>query len=133
MHNKYFCSNYPNYILCHIENSITSILCFKLNEIVQDIAAVVVVMLNKIGYFIISFFLIEAQLLYNAMLVSGVEHSDSVILGWPKSSFGFFGNILRKHLTYIYILFQILFCYRLLQNIEYSSLCYTKTKLALMK
>lgn len=56
MHNKYFCSNYPNYILCHLENSITSILCFKSNEIVQNIAAVVVVILNKIGGFLISFF-----------------------------------------------------------------------------
>ena len=27
--------------------------------------------------------------------------------------------------VYTYILFQILFTYRLLQNIEYSSLCYT--------
>ena len=27
--------------------------------------------------------------------------------------------------TYISVLFQILFCYRLLQNTEYSSLCYT--------
>ena len=39
------------------------------------------------------------------MLVSGVQYSDSVI--------------------YIYILFQILFLYRLLQDIEYCSLCYT--------
>ena len=41
------------------------------------------------------------------MLVPGAQQSDSVI-----------------H-TYISILFQILFPYRLLQNIEYSSLCYT--------
>ena len=42
------------------------------------------------------------------MLVSGIQQSDSVI-----------------H-TYIYIyIFQILFPYRLLQNIKYSSMCYT--------
>ena len=39
--------------------------------------------------------------------VSGVQRSDSVI-----------------H-TYIYIILQILFFYRLLQDTEYSSLCYT--------
>ena len=43
------------------------------------------------------------------MLVSGVQQTDSVIYIY----------------IYIYILFQILFSYRLLQNIEYSSLCYT--------
>ena len=46
----------------------------------------------------------------NVVLVSGVQQSDSDIY------------------IYIYIykraLFQILFPYRLLQNIEYSSLCY---------
>ena len=41
------------------------------------------------------------------VLVSSVQQSDSVL---P---------------TYIFILFQILFHYRLLQDIEYSSLCYT--------
>ena len=39
------------------------------------------------------------------MLVSGFQQSDSII--------------------HIYILFQIHFHYRLLQDIEYSSLCYT--------
>ena len=42
---------------------------------------------------------IEIQLIYNLVLVSGVQQSDS----------------------YIYILFQILFHYKLLQDIEYSS------------
>ena len=51
------------------------------------------------------FFLIEVSLIYNVMLVSGVQQTDSVL--------------------YIYIFFQILFHYRLLQDIEYSSLCYT--------
>ena len=47
----------------------------------------------------------EVQLIYNVVLVSGVQQSDSDI--------------------HMYILFQILFHYRLLQGIEYSSLCYT--------
>ena len=47
------------------------------------------------------------MLIYNVVFVSGVQHSDSVI-----------------HI-HIYILFQILFPYRLSQNIEYSSLRYT--------
>ena len=47
-------------------------------------------------------FLIEVEAIYN---VSSVQQSDSV--------------------TNIYTLFQILFDYRLLQDIEYSSLCYT--------
>jgi len=42
------------------------------------------------------------------MLVSDVQHRDSVYI-----------------YIYIYIHFQILFLYKLLQNIEYSSLCYT--------
>ena len=48
---------------------------------------------------------IEVWLIYSVLLVSGIQHSNSVI-----------------HLC---ILFQILFPYRLLQNTEYSSLCYT--------
>ena len=47
-------------------------------------------------------------MIYNVVLVSGVQQSDSVIYK-------------RIH---VYILFQILFPYRL-KNIEYSSLCYT--------
>ena len=50
------------------------------------------------------YFFIEVELIYNVVLVSSVQQSDSVI--------------------HIYILFQILFHYRLLQDIEYSSLCY---------
>ena len=45
------------------------------------------------------------------MLVSGVQQSDSVIHTFIH--------------TYISVLCQILFHYRLLQDIEYSSLCYT--------
>ena len=58
-------------------------------------------------YFLLKKFFIEVYLIYNVVLVSGVQQSDSVI-----------------H-TYIYILFPILFHYGLLQDIEYSSLCYT--------
>ena len=46
-------------------------------------------------------------MIYNVVLVSGVQQSDSVI-----------------H-THISILFQILFPYRLLQSTGESSLCYT--------
>ena len=48
-------------------------------------------------------YLIDTWLLYNVVLISGVQQSD----------------------IYIYILFHRLFHYRLLQDIEYSSLCYT--------
>ena len=48
------------------------------------------------------------MLFRSVVLVSGVHFCDSVV-----------------HMCInIYILFQILFPYRLLQNIEYSSLCY---------
>ena len=46
------------------------------------------------------FFKTEVQLIYNVVLVSGVQQSDSVV--------------------------YILFHYRLSQDIEYSSLCYKK-------
>ena len=52
-------------------------------------------------------FYIGVQLINNAVLVSGVQQSDSVI-----------------HI-HVSILFQILFPFRLLQNIEQSSLCCT--------
>ena len=50
-------------------------------------------------------FYIGVQLIYNVVLVSGIQQSDLVI-----------------HTS---ILFQILFQYRLLKSTEYSSLCYT--------
>ena len=53
-----------------------------------------------------TFFLIEVWLIYS-VLVSGVQQSDSVV---P---------------IHVYILFHILFYYGLLQDFEYSSLCYT--------
>ena len=56
-------------------------------------------------YFLIYF--IEVWLIYSVLLLSVVKHSDSVI-----------------HI-YISILFHIPFCYGLLHDTEYSSLCYT--------
>ena len=50
--------------------------------------------------------------MYNIMLVSAVWQSDSVLLSFTQ------------FYIYIYILFRILFPCKLLQNIEYSSLCY---------
>ena len=50
---------------------------------------------------------IGAELINNVVLVSGVQQSNSVI---------------HIHMP---ILFQILFLFMLLQNIEQSSLCYT--------
>ena len=54
------------------------------------------------------FFLIDVQLIYNVVLVSAVQQSNSVI----------------RIYVYIYILFYILFHYGLSQDIEYSFLCY---------
>ena len=55
------------------------------------------------------FLLIAVELIYNVVLVSSIQQSDSVI-----------------HMSiYLYILFQIIFCYRLLQDTEFSSVCYT--------
>ena len=48
-------------------------------------------------------FLIEVWLIYNIVLVSGVQHSD---------------------LKVVFFFLQIIFCYRLLQDIEHNSLCY---------
>ena len=57
------------------------------------------------------FFLIEVWFVYNVVLVSNVQQNDSFIY---KMSI----------CTYTYS-FQIPFPYRLLQNIECNSLCYT--------
>ena len=53
------------------------------------------------------FVFIEILLIYNTVLVSGIQCK------------------LIQLYTCVYTLFQILFHYRLLQNIEYSSMCYT--------
>ena len=58
-------------------------------------------------FFLNFLFYIGVELMNNVVLVSGVQHSDSVI-----------------HI-HVSILFQILFPFRLLRNIEQSSLCYT--------
>ena len=63
--------------------------------------------LKKIYIFFKCLFLvyfIEAWLIYSVVLISAVQHSDSVI--------------------HICILFHILFHYGLSQDIEYSSLCH---------
>ena len=51
-----------------------------------------------------SFFVVEVQFIYNIVLVSDVQKSDSEVYIYP---------------------FPILFHYCLLQNIDYGSLCYT--------
>ena len=56
--------------------------------------------------FIKFLFYIRVYLINNVVLVSGVQQTDSVI-----------------HI-HVSILFQIIFLFRLLQNIEQSSLCY---------
>ena len=60
---------------------------------------------------VVNFYCMEVQLIYNVVL--GIQQSDSII---------------HVHICvciYLYILFQILFPYRLLKDSEYSSLCYT--------
>ena len=52
------------------------------------------------------FFFIRVEFIYNVLLVSDVQHTDSVI-----------------HI-HTFIIFQVLFPYRFLQNTEQSSLCY---------
>ena len=59
---------------------------------------------------VVNFYFMEVQLIYNVVL--GIQQSDSII---------------HVHICvciYLYILFQILFPYRLLKDSEYSSLCY---------
>ena len=59
---------------------------------------------------ILNFYVI-LLLIYNVILVSGVQQSDSVI---------------HTHISILFqMLFPTLFPYRLLQNTEQSSLCYT--------
>ena len=45
--------------------------------------------------------------------------------------FQVYSKVIQLHI-HIYLFFQSLFLYRLLQNIEYSSLCYTVTALLVM-
>ena len=62
---------------------------------------------NITFFFLLVFVFIEILLIYNIVLVSGIQCK------------------LIQLYTCIYTLFQILFHYRLSQNVEYSSLCYT--------
>ena len=57
------------------------------------------------------------------VLVSGVQPSDSVLCVYIYIYIYIYVCVYIY--IYIYIPFQILFPYRLLQNIEHSSLCYT--------
>ena len=59
------------------------------------------------------YFFIEVQLTYNVVLVSGVEQSNSVYV-----------CVCVCVCIHTYILFYIIFHYGLLQETEYSSLCY---------
>ena len=80
----------------------------------EEIFVIIIGLLRKFFIiFIFKFNFIEVYLIYNVVLVSGVQHSDSVYI------------YIYYIYTYIYIFFQILFPYRLLQNTEYNSPCYT--------
>ena len=59
------------------------------------------------GFVLTFYFYIGVQLINSLVLISGVQQSDSVV---------------QKHVS---ILFQILFPFKLLHNIEQSSLGYT--------
>ena len=61
-------------------------------------------------------FLIEVYLIYNVVLISAVQQSDSVLQ---------YTQLYIYIYIYIHILFYILFHYGLSQDIEYSSLCNT--------
>ena len=61
-------------------------------------------------------FLIEVQLICSFLLMSSAQQNYSYI---------YISYIYDIYIyTHTYILFQIIFPYRLLQDIEYSSLCY---------
>ena len=72
--------------------------------------------MNQMFSFVYFFKLSTGEwLIYNVVLVSGVEQSESVIY--------IYIYIIIYNL-YIYIIFKILFPYRLLCSIEWYSLCY---------
>ena len=79
-----------------------------LSNIMQHSSRILIIgnLSGKVKAFFFNKF-IEEQLIYNVVLVSGVEQSEQVI---P---------------TYVSTLSQTLFPYRSLQSTEYSSLCYT--------
>ena len=61
----------------------------------------------------------EVQLIYNVVLISVIQQSDSVI------SYIYIMEKNMKKNIYVYKLFYILFHYSLSQDIDYSFLCYT--------
>ena len=65
---------------------------------------------------------------YHVRLVSGVQQSDSNIYTHngkeSKKNIRIYSHVSLCLYIFVYIPFEILFCYILLQNIEYSSLCY---------
>ena len=69
--------------------------------------------LSKLGSVCLGlyFSFMEEQLIYKGVLVFGIQHSDLVIYAYMY--------------VCVCILSQILFHYSLLQDIEYSFLCYT--------
>ena len=75
------------------------------------------------------FFLIEVQLIYNIVLVSGAQQSDSVIYMYYIYELSYIINSVAYIFSYIYvyvhiyILFPILFHYRLLQDIAPCLCC----------
>ena len=76
------------------------------HDIISDITHIVFTFIYLFFlHFLKVLFYIGVELINNVRIVAGVQQSDSVI--------------------YISILFQILFPFRLLQNIEQSSQCYT--------
>ena len=65
--------------------------------------------------FLVFLFLIEGQLIYNVVLISNVQQSDLVIYIYIN--------------THMYIVFQILFHYRLLQDINIVPCAITRSLL----
>ena len=81
-------------------------------------------------FFILYVFFIEIQLFYNIMLVSSVQHSDSIIYVCvcvcvcACACACIYMQYIYLYIQ-LYIPFQILFLYRLLEIIDYISLCCT--------
>ena len=75
---------------------------------------------NTVRYFFLSFFLFKSRRI--------VDLQCYVSFWYIAKQFSFIYSVIHKYkyiYIYIYILFHILFHYGLLQDIEYSSLCYT--------
>ena len=85
---------------------------FKSHSLIHQIQTAYYVQAADWGYsyFYFNFFSIEVELIYNVVLVSGVQHSDSDIY-------------IHIHM-FFFRLFSLLGYYKIL-NTEYISLCYT--------